>query len=64
MVEMLRIAAARTKVGAPAWRSDETGQAVVEYALILFLVALVSIAILASVGGTVSGMFSDVVNDW
>jgi Flp pilus assembly pilin Flp len=42
-------------------RSRENGQAMVEYALILFLVALVSIAILGTLGGAVSSMFS-VVN--
>jgi Flp pilus assembly pilin Flp len=42
-------------------RRREDGQALVEYALILFLVALVSIAILGTLGGAVSSMFS-VVN--
>jgi len=59
-----RSAAVRARVYVASARSDESGQAVVEYALILFLVALVSIAILAAVGSTVSGMFSDVVTDF
>jgi Flp pilus assembly pilin Flp len=39
----------------------EEGQATVEYALVLFLVALVSIAILGTLGGSVASMLS-VVN--
>jgi Flp pilus assembly pilin Flp len=42
------------------WRR-EGGQAMVEYALVLFLVALVSIAILGTLGGSVASMLS-VVN--
>jgi Flp pilus assembly pilin Flp len=42
-------------------RRREDGQALVEYSLILFLVALVVIAILGTLGGAVSSMFS-VVN--
>jgi Flp pilus assembly pilin Flp len=36
----------------------------VEYALILFLVALVTIAILGTLGATVSAMFSTVVSEF
>jgi Flp pilus assembly pilin Flp len=39
-------------------RDRDDGQALVEYALILFLVALVSIGILGILGGRVSSMFS------
>jgi Flp pilus assembly pilin Flp len=42
-------------------RRDEEGQALVEYALILFLVALVAFGALGLLGGGVSSMFS-VVN--
>ena len=45
-------------------RADEPGQAMVEYALILFLVALVVIAILGTLGTTVSSMFSTVVSEF
>ena len=45
-------------------RSDENGQALVEYALILFLVALVSIAILGTLGGAVSSMFSVLTSEF
>ena len=40
----------------------EEGQALVEYALILFLVAVVSIAILTTLGEKVRDTFSSVVN--
>jgi pilus assembly protein Flp/PilA len=43
------------------WARDE-GQAMVEYAMILFLVALVVIVILAALGGNVSSMLSVVSN--
>jgi Flp pilus assembly pilin Flp len=39
--------------------SSESGQALVEYALILMLVALVTLAALETIGGTVSQFLSD-----
>jgi Flp pilus assembly pilin Flp len=42
-------------------RTDE-GQALVEYALILFLIALVSIAVLSALGTQVSGVLQSVVD--
>jgi pilus assembly protein Flp/PilA len=44
--------------------ADQDGQAIVEYALILFLVALVVIAILGTMGAAVSSMFSTVVSEF
>jgi Flp pilus assembly pilin Flp len=44
--------------------ADKEGQAMVEYALILFLVALVVIAILGTLGTTFSSMFSTVVSEF
>ncbi len=41
-------------------REDE-GQALVEYALILMLVALVSIGVLSTIGTTIRGIFEAVV---
>jgi Flp pilus assembly pilin Flp len=58
---MLLMLAARALRSLESVRRREDGQALVEYALILFLVALVSIAILGTLGGAVSSMFS-VVN--
>jgi pilus assembly protein Flp/PilA len=39
---------------------DEDGQALVEYSLILLLIALVTIAALTSIGTTVSGIINAV----
>ena len=41
---------------------DEKGQGLVEYALILVLVAIVVIAILLLVGPAVGNVFSEIVN--
>ena len=43
-----------------ALRDREEGQALVEYALLLSLIAIVSIAILTALGGSVSGIFSTI----
>ena len=43
-------------------RSQEEGQGLVEYALILFLVAVVSIAALAAIGGSVTNVLQTVAN--
>jgi len=44
-------------------RDDESGQAMVEYALILALVSVVAIGILKILGSTVSGVFSRINQD-
>ena len=44
-------------------RDREEGQAMVEYALILFLVSIVSIAVLTTLGGKVSSVFNEINND-
>jgi Flp pilus assembly pilin Flp len=41
---------------------DETGQALVEYALILFFVAIVCIAVLTTLGAGVRDVLQSVVN--
>jgi len=41
----------------------EEGQAMVEYALILFLVSVVSITVLTTLGKSISSMFSEVNKD-
>lgn len=41
--------------------SREEGQGLVEYALILVLIAIVVIAALTTTGQTISGIFSDIV---
>jgi Flp pilus assembly pilin Flp len=52
---------ARALLALGSVRRREDGQAMVEYALVLFLVALVSIGILGTLGGSVASMLS-VVN--
>ena len=39
---------------------EEEGQGLVEYALILVLISVVAIAIMTTVGGKVSGVFSSI----
>jgi pilus assembly protein Flp/PilA len=46
-----------------ALRDREDGQAMVEYALLLFLVAVVSIGVLTALGGKVSSVFSEINAD-
>jgi len=41
----------------------EDGQALVEYALLLFLIAVVSIAILSVLGQSVSSVFNEINTD-
>jgi pilus assembly protein Flp/PilA len=57
----MRIAAARALRFFGSVSRREEGQALVEYALVLFLVAVVVIGILGTLGTAVSSMFS-VVN--
>ena len=42
---------------------EEEGQALVEYALILFLVAIAAVAVLTLIGGSVSSILSQVNAD-
>jgi pilus assembly protein Flp/PilA len=44
-------------------RDDESGQAMVEYALILALVSVAAITILTTLGGSVSSIFSRINAD-
>jgi Flp pilus assembly pilin Flp len=53
----------RVYLAVSSLRDREEGQAMVEYALILFLVSVVSIAILTTLGGKVSSVFNEVVDD-
>jgi Flp pilus assembly pilin Flp len=60
---MLRLVPGRVYLALSSLRDREEGQAMVEYALILFLVSVVSIAILTTLGGKVSSVFNEIVDD-
>jgi Flp pilus assembly pilin Flp len=60
---MLRAIPMRAYLALTSLRDREEGQAMVEYALILFLVSVVSIAILTTLGTKVSSVFNEVVDD-
>jgi pilus assembly protein Flp/PilA len=60
MVDMLRSLPVRVYLALQAVRDGEDGQAMVEYALILFLVSVVSIAVLTTLGQSVSSVFSKI----
>jgi Flp pilus assembly pilin Flp len=61
---MLRSLPLRAYLVLRSARDRDEGQALVEYALILFLVALVCIAILGTMGVKVSSMFNTVTDDF
>jgi Flp pilus assembly pilin Flp len=63
MVDMIRSLPAWAYLALRSVREREEGQALVEYALILFLVSVVSIAILTTLGGKVSSVFNEIVQD-
>jgi Flp pilus assembly pilin Flp len=53
----------RTILAVRSLRDRQEGQAMVEYALLLFLVAIVSIAVLSLLGKSVSSVFSEINQD-
>ena len=57
---MLRSLPIRAYLAVSALRDREEGQALVEYALLLALIAVVSIGILTTLGNNVSSIFSQV----
>ncbi len=59
---MLRSLPMRAYLAVLALRDREEGQALVEYALLLSLIAVVSIGILTTLGQHVAGIFSTVNN--
>jgi Flp pilus assembly pilin Flp len=64
VVHVVGLLFARAVSRLAAGREREDGQAMVEYALLLFLIAIVSVVILAVLGTKVSAIFSQVVNDF
>jgi Flp pilus assembly pilin Flp len=63
-VKVLRSAPLRSYLALARIREREEGQALVEYALILFLVSIVSFSILTTLGGNVSSMYSRIAHDF
>lgn len=61
-MEMLRSLPSRVYLTVAALRDREEGQALVEYALLLSLIAVVSIGILTVLGTQVSAIFQSVTN--
>jgi pilus assembly protein Flp/PilA len=59
-VEMIRSLPMRVYLAYTELRDREDGQALVEYALLLALIAIVSIGILTTLGGSVSQVFSKI----
>ena len=59
---MLRSLPTRAYLALASARDREEGQAMVEYALLLFLIAVVSIAVLTVLGTKVSHIFSTISN--
>ena len=59
-MESVRSLSLRFYLAATALRDREEGQALVEYALLLALIAVVSIGILTTLGTSVSSIFSQV----
>jgi Flp pilus assembly pilin Flp len=59
-LDLLLSVQSRAYLALAALRDREEGQAMVEYALILFLVSVVSIAVLTTLGKSVSSVFSKV----
>jgi pilus assembly protein Flp/PilA len=59
MLKLIRTKALTALVGL---RDDDEGQALVEYALILALIAVVAIGVLTTLGQNVSTMLSHIAN--
>jgi pilus assembly protein Flp/PilA len=62
-MERLKLIPIRMHIAAKALRNREDGQAMVEYALILALVAVAAVTILSTLGGSVSSIFSSINDD-
>jgi Flp pilus assembly pilin Flp len=63
IVDTLRPLGGRVYLALSSLRDGDNGQAMVEYALILFLVSIVSLVVLTTFGVKVSTLFSEVNAD-
>jgi Flp pilus assembly pilin Flp len=62
-VERAKLISARVYLALTDLRKGESGQAMVEYALILALVSVAAVGILAALGTSVSSIFSSINQD-
>ena len=62
-MDTIKLFPMRMYLAARALRDREEGQAMVEYALILSLVAVAAVAILTTLGGNVAKIFSTINDD-
>ena len=62
-MERAKLVPFRLYLALTALRDAEEGQAMVEYALILALVSVAAVAILSTLGGHVSSIFSEINQD-
>jgi Flp pilus assembly pilin Flp len=62
-VERAKTISARVYLALQDLRNGESGQAMVEYALILALVSVAAVGILAALGTSVSSIFSSINQD-
>ena len=62
-MEKVKLIPTRMYLALTSLRDSEEGQAMVEYALILALVSVAAVAILQTLGGSVSSIFNEINND-
>ena len=62
-MERVKVIPMRVYLALTALRNGEEGQAMVEYALILALVSVAAVAILSTLGNSVSSIFNEINND-
>lgn len=62
-MERVKLISTRMYLALTSLRDREDGQAMVEYALILALVSVAAVAILKTLGGSVSSIFDEINND-
>jgi Flp pilus assembly pilin Flp len=62
-VERAKLIPIRMYLGLKGLRDDQSGQAMVEYALILALVSVAAVGILSALGTSVSSVFNVINND-
>ena len=62
-MERAKLIPTRMYLALKALRNGEEGQAMVEYALILALVSVAAVAILSTLGTSVSSIFSEINTD-